>query len=503
MKEDENLDARPSRRELLCAAGAGAFALLDRSPLWSGILAGQTRRIVQFNLNLTTGQSQVLPGALTNVWRFTSSVAKGAPGSIVPIPGSYLGPLIKLKKGDVVKVTVNNLIAEDSVVHWHGLHVPANVDGHPSQSVLPGASYSSMFPIVNRAGTYWYHPHPDMKTGGQVYNGLAGMIIVSDDEEKVLPLPRGNYDLPIVIQDRVCDTGNQWVYVPNSFVGTLGNKILVNGKYTYIENVATRIYRLRILNGSNARIYKLAWDDASPMIVIGTDGGLLAQPASKPYLTLGPGERAEVWANFTNLPVGSDRVLKSLSFTGAGSGGGSGLAQGAAFDVMRFHCDRTESESLTLPSNLTNLGFFNPANAVNAENPRTFAISIVNGKYVLNGEEFYMNQVASNEEVHLNDLEVWCFTNTASGTQVAHPLHLHGAQFQVIERSVEPAKLANWQTVSGGFTDEGWKDTFIIMPGETVKILVKFSRYTGVFLYHCHTLEHEDMGMMRNYRILP
>jgi FtsP/CotA-like multicopper oxidase with cupredoxin domain len=303
MKEDENLDARLSRRELLCAAGAGAFALLDHSPLWSGILAGQTRRIVQFNLNLTTGQSQVLPGTLTNVWRFTSSVAKGAPGSIVPIPGSYLGPLIKLKKGDVVKVTVNNLIAEDSVVHWHGLHVPANVDGHPSQSVLPGTSYSSMFPIVNRAGTYWYHPHPDMKTGGQVYNGLAGMIIVSDDEEKALPLPRGNYDLPIVIQDRVCDTGNQWVYVPNSFVGTLGNKILVNGKYTYIENVATRIYRLRILNGSNARIYKLAWDDASPMIVIGTDGGLLAQPASKPYLTLGPGERAEVWGSPDFVPA--------------------------------------------------------------------------------------------------------------------------------------------------------------------------------------------------------
>ncbi len=238
------------------------------------------------------------------------------------------------------------------------------------------------------------------------------------------------------------------------------------------------------------------------MVVIGSDGGLLAAPVNKNYLTLAAGERAEVWRKFTG-PNSSLVTLKSLAFSGVGTGGGSGLAQGAAFDVMNFRIDSQQAETLQPPATLSNLGFENPTSAINFNNPRSFAISQVNGRYVLNGEEFYMNLVAANEEVQLNTLEVWEFTNTSTGTLVGHPLHLHGSQFQIFSRAVDPNRLANWQTVSGGFTDEGWKDTFLIMPGETVKILVRFSRYPGVFLYHCHTLEHEDMGMMRNYRVNP
>lgn len=494
-----------TRREFLGNAGLGAMALLLPSSLankslWSA--QGSARSIVQFSLTLGPGQSQVLPGNLTDVWRFTGQGQKGALNALQAIPGSYLGPIIRLQKGQSVVATINNQLAQDSVVHWHGLHVPAIADGHPSQTVLPGSSYKVGFPVINRAGTYWYHPHPDMKTGEQVYRGLAGMIIVSDDEERALALPRGQFDLPIVIQDRVCDTSNQWSYVPNGNVGTLGNKILVNGQYNYIQSVATRAYRLRILNGSNARVYKLAWSDGEPMIVIGSDGGLLAAPSSKSYLTLAPGERAEVWRQFSG-PNGTVVTLSSQTFTGVGSGGGSGLAQGAAFDVMNFRIDSQQTETLQPPAALSNLGFENPTSAINYNSPRSFAISQVNGHYVLNGEEFYMNQVAANEEVQLNTLEVWEFTNTSAGTLVGHPLHLHGRQFQIFSRSVDPTRLANWQTVSGGFTDEGWKDTFLIMPGETVRILVRFSRYPGIFLYHCHTLEHEDMGMMRNYRVNP
>lgn len=467
-----------------------------------GALASRQRtQITQLTLRITPGTAQILPGPLTDVWHYVAQPAKGSQNVIFTIPNSYLGPLIKLKKGQVMNVTVKNELPEDTVVHWHGLHVPEDVDGHPSQSVLPGGSYRNTFKVINRAGTYWFHPHPDMMTGGQVYMGLAGLLLVSDDEEQALALPRGQFDVPVVIQDRVFDAvSNQFVYAPNGFVGTLGGTILVNGQKNYVHHVPTRAHRLRFLNGSNARIYKLAWSDSAPMILIGTDGGLLQAPVTKDYLTISPGERVEVWRQFSGAD-GTEIKLQSLAFSGAGSGGGGGLAQGAPFDVMTFRIAGQQTETLTPPSYLSNPAFENPANATNAGNPRVFPISMVDGAYVLNGEPFYMNQIADNEEVKFGDLELWEISNTASGTLVAHPIHLHGGPFQVISRTVEPSRLANWQTVSGGYSDEGWKDTMLIMPGETVRILIRFKEYRGVFLYHCHNLEHHDMGMMRNFRV--
>jgi blue copper oxidase len=466
------------------------------------VAAGQTPD-VHLMLKASPGQVQILPGNPTSVWRYEGSVVEGRPGSLQAIPGSYLGPILRMRTGDLAMVTFLNNLAEETVVHWHGLNVPDLQDGHPRFAMAPGHAKTYHFPVINRAGTYWYHPHPHMRTGPQVYAGLAGLFIVEDEEEQALALPRGEYDVPLVIQDRIFSAANQFQYTTTAMQGLLGDRILVNGRVDAVHSCATRIYRLRILNGSNARIYKLGWGDGSPVTVIGNDGGLLAAPVTKPYITLAPGERAEVWADFRNRPVGTQVVLRSLAFSGASAGGTPPMPQGAAFDVMRFSIDRSEAETLTLPQQLTTIGPYLPANAVNWNNPRTFEISFAAGQFRFNNRTFEMTAVAPDEIVRKNDIEAWVFTNTTGVMIMAHPIHLHGAHFQIYSRSIAPAQQANWETVRHGYIDEGWKDTFMIYPGETVRILVKHGPYTGLYLYHCHNLEHEDMGMMRNFRIDP
>jgi blue copper oxidase len=486
-----------------CRAGVVVWAAAMLAGVLGSVHSVAAPPDVHVELHARPGTVQVLPGAATQVWRYTGVLDIGPPSAMQAIPGSYLGPVLRARQGDDVMITLFNDLPEETVAHWHGLNVPDLMDGHPRFAIAPAENKVYRFEVVNRAGTYWYHPHPHMRTGPQVHAGLAGMLIVEDDEEQALALPRGEYDLPLVIQDRIINAANQFVYNPTAMQGLLGDRILVNGKLDYVHSCATRIYRLRILNGSNARIYKLGWEDGGPMTVIGNDGGLLAAPVSKPYVTLAPGERAEIWADFSTRTVGSQVVLRSLSFTGASAGGVPPMPQGAAFDIMRFSIDRSESETLTPPQQLSTIVPYDPQSAVNWNNPRMFAISMVAGEFRFNNRTFEMLGVAPDEIVRKGDLEAWVFTNTSGMLLMAHPIHLHGAHFQIHSRTITAAQQANWETVRHGYIDEGWKDTFLMMPGETVRLLVKHGPFTGLYLYHCHNLEHEDMGMMRNFRIDP
>ena len=182
------------------------------------------------------------------------------------------------------------------------------------------------FEVKNRAGTYWYHPHPHGQTGHQVYGGMAGLFLVSDEEERAAGLPAGELEIPLVIQDRTFDRENQLVYLPGGMMdrmnGLMGDTILVNGRPEYTLSVATRVYRLRLLNGSNARIYRLAWGDGTPLTVIGTDGGLLKTPVERKSLIMGPGERVDLWADFSRYATGSTPELVSLPVQGLGMGRG-------------------------------------------------------------------------------------------------------------------------------------------------------------------------------------
>jgi len=168
---------------------------------------------VEIALRATQGRAVVLPGQQTQVWSYASELLKGNPSSLQAMPGSYLGPIIRIRKGAAVRVRFTNDLSEPSSIHWHGLLVPERMDGHPRDVVAPGGSYVYEFPVLNRAGTYWFHPHPHSLTGGQVYRGLAGLFIVSDDEEAGLNLPSGEYDVPLVLQDRAFGAQNQLIYL--------------------------------------------------------------------------------------------------------------------------------------------------------------------------------------------------------------------------------------------------------------------------------------------------
>lgn len=477
---------------------------------------------------------------------------KGDPTSVQALPDSYLGPILRLRRGQKVRIDFVNRLDQPSTVHWHGLHVPDTMDGHPRFAIGPGERYRYEFEVRNRAGTYWYHAHPHGHTGEQVYFGLAGLLLVSDDEEQALPLPRGEYDVPIVIQDRSFDDDNQFRYLGDTgptargdasgassgpgntmggrgmmggeatmpggmggmmarMMGFLGDTILVNGRPDASIEVATHPYRLRILNGSNSRIYKLAWHDGRSLTVIGTDGGLLERPVHKDYVMLAPAERVELWADFSKDDLGTQLTLMSLAFEGSMGGmmgmmgggpmaammGNSSLAAGARFPIFKVNVARKTNARLELPERLSAVSWPRLQDAVNRAKPRAFRITMAQMQWGFDGRGFEMMAVAPNEVVKLGTTEVWEFANDSGMMTMAHPIHVHDPQFQVLERRHGAASGG----VRDGYVDQGWKDTVLVMPGDRVKLLMRFADYPGLYLYHCHMLEHEDLGLMRNYRI--
>lgn len=473
-------------------------------------------------VDLTAGPTKlaIFSGTETSVWRYQASVREGNPESVQELSDSYLGPILRVKKGQRIRVRLKNDLSDPTIIHWHGLLIPEEMDGHPRYAIGPGGSYEYDFQVINRAGMYWFHPHPHQLTGPQVYYGLAGLLIVSDDEEAALSLPADEYDLPLVIQDRTFDSQNQMVYLTNGMMdqmtGFLGDTILVNGAPNAVMDVKASAYRLRLMNGSNSRIYKLAWQDGTPLTVIATDGGLLEAPVTRDTITLAPAERVELWADFSGR-TGSEMRLVSLSFSGFSSSGGgmmggaSSLPNGAPFDILNLKVGEKGADVSPLPTHLSTIARHRVEEAVNRNNPRSFTLAMQGMTHTINGRVFEMDAVAQDEIVRLGDLEIWEFANLeGSGggmgmgmmnIEMPHPMHVHGVQFQVLSRHLVQGSESVYQELSAGFVDDGWKDTVLVMPGEKVQVLVRFENYAGTFLYHCHNLEHEDAGMMRNYRI--
>ena len=461
---------------------------------------------VEIRLVAKPDVQQIFPGPPTEIWRYQGEVLKGPSDTLLSLPDSYLGPTIRLKPGTQLRVYFTNELSELSIVHWHGLHVPDHADGHPRLAVESGETYVYNFRVMDRAGTYWYHPHPHGRTGPQVYLGLAGLFLIHDDEEAALDLPTGEKDLPIVIQDRVFDRTNQLVYdssgMMSQMVGMLGDEILVNGLPNAKITVDRGAYRLRLMNGSNARIYKLAWDDGTPLHVIGTDGGLLERPLVRDYITLAPAQRLDVWVDFGSWEPGTN--LRMVNLPSAAPGGGS------EFPIFTASIQDTARQAASLPERLTRHEVLDAAQAVNANAPRVFTLEMGRGmRWTINGRQFTMTDVARDEHVQLGDIELWEFYNqgsTGMGMGMGmmsqpHPMHVHGLQFKIVERHIDAGEESAYQSLKDGFVDEGWHDTVLVMPGERVRILMQFKDFSGLYLYHCHILEHEDMGMMRNYQV--
>jgi FtsP/CotA-like multicopper oxidase with cupredoxin domain len=501
---------------------------------------------VEFELFCRNAEVQILAGRKTKVQQYTAKLLHGPEQSLTEIAGSYLGPVIRLQKGQKVRIHFYNELNEDTIAHWHGLHVPAEVDGHPMYAFGSGQKFVYEFEVVNRACMAIYHPHPHEATAKQVYHGLAGAILVNDEEENALGLPSGEFEIPIVIQDRLFDTQNQLIYSPGMhgrMFGYYGNRILVNGHPELQVEVATRAYRLRFLNGSNARIYKLAWDDGTPITVLGVDGGLLDEPENKPYVMLAPGERLDVWMDFTGRTVGSDLVMRSLPFTGAlpsmGMGmmghHGFGLPMGSDYPVFSVRVSQKISETHKLPTTLAKVKHYEISDTSNPDKPVPITISEGHMQMLLNGRPYAYKDIQPNERFPVNSIQLMEISHEhgmghmggmgggmgmgrmgMGGMQrggmgggmgmggmmaMAHPIHLHGQQFQIVSRSIDSSRESDYANVNQGFINSGLKDTVLVMPGETVRIIKPFQDYMGLFMFHCHNLEHEDMGMMREFLV--
>jgi len=465
---------------------------------------------VELTLTAAPDDVSVLPGTPTRVWRFTGQLIAGPADTLQSLPGSYLGPVIRLRRGQKVRIRFRNRLSEDSIVHWHGLDVPEAADGHPRLAIGPGREYVYDFDVTNRAGTYWYHAHPHMRTGAQVYQGLAGLMLVRDPEEEALALPSGDAELVWVLQDRRLDARNQLVFHGGGMMemmnGFLGDRVFVNGRPQPTMDVDAAWHRVRVLNGSNARIYKLAWSRDLPMILIGGDGGLLERPVRQPSLTLAPGQRADLLLDLTGLPAGSDVHLDSQPFAEAEAGivgmmgmmgGGSSVRNGAPLRVMTLRTRARGGPAFRIPDRLST---FDASWSALTDAPiRRVPLSFQRMQWLMAGRTFAMDDVAPEEMVRTGSTHLWEFVNLPNGMgmQAAHPIHLHGRQFRVVGRTGGRAT----STLRDGVADEGWRDTVLVLPGETVRVQVTFTQHPGVYLYHCHVLEHEDMGMMRNFRV--
>lgn len=478
----------------------------------------------------------ILNGNKTNVYKYDAKLLKGPTGTVQSLGDTYLGPRLNLLHGQKVRVFFKNELGEPNIIHWHGLHVVQKSDGHPMYAINSGQTFVYEFEMMNPAGTSFYHTHTHGMTARQVYKGMAGMITVSDANEKKLELPHGEYDLPLVIQDRTFDENNQLVYVHSMhdrMLGFLGSTILVNGQPNKEFEVKSRAYRFRALNGSNSRIYKLGWDDGTPLVAIGTDGHLLETPETKPYIMMAPGERVDLWLDFSGRAVGSKLVMYSLPYQGLmpamgkmqqGRGRGrmgmgmmgmgmmshGGLGQGDKFPIATFKVTAKVSDSPKLPQHLSTIKRFTDADVDNAGNPIPIGLSMGHMSPRINGRSFAMDKVDAAEKVALGShKKIRIFHEHTEGgmgmmggmMHMAHPIHLHGQQYQVISRKTTHVNAENYATVSEGFLDKGWKDTVLLTPGEEIEIIKPFEDYTGLFLYHCHNLEHEDLGMMRQFYV--
>lgn len=428
-----------------------------------------------------------LSGDLLTVARANLPIWPGYSTEVSVINGTVPGPTIRLRRGQQFAARVQNNLGEPLVLHWHGVLAPERMDGHPRDQVAAGQSYQVRFPVRQRAATCWYHAHTDGLTAEQAYQGVAGLFIIDDPGEESLGLPKGDHDVPLVLTDKRANSQRQIVYAPSmmdTMSGFLGDVMLTNGTPDAWFSVDRGLYRFRLLNGSNARIYRVALGDGHPFFLLAGDGGLLPAPVRVTSVTLAPGQRFEILIDFSSYAVGASVLLQSLPF--AGGGGMMGPSQGTEMDLLRLYVDRATTGNAAIPGVLPPVLSYAPGQA---KRTRVFTLAMSGMVHTINGQLFDNQRV--DFSVPFGDLEIWEYRNTSTES---HPMHAHGALCQVLSRS-GGGQLAP--------EDAGWKDTVLVNAGETLRILTRFDAHPGVFVHHCHNLEHEDSGMMQNFEVLP
>jgi FtsP/CotA-like multicopper oxidase with cupredoxin domain len=414
----------------------------------------------------------------------STDFGQGRPTQTYGVNGTYLGPTLHMRTGEEIRVDVTNQLDEPTTLHWHGMAVPARMDGGPHQLVQPGATWSPEWTVRQPAGTLWYHAHPHGFTAEHVYRGVAGMILVDDPGSQALGLPDdyGVDDIPVIVQDKAFDHDGQLVFEQKgpSSTGFLGDTVMVNGTIAPYLDVTTTQVRLRLLNASTARIYRFAFSDERSFDLIGTDGGLLAEPVRLTDIQLSPGERADV---VVGMVPGETVDLRNLSPDFGGRVGPNSRFGTGEYRVLQLRAAGQLQPSDPLPTTLA--GFTRMPESA-SQRTRTFTINA----QIINRRPVDMGRI--DEAVPQGATEIWVLRNR---DPQPHNFHVHTVQFQVldIDGRAPPPRL------------QGWKDTVYLAPGSEVRIIATFpdkADPTWPYMYHCHLLWHEDSGLMGQFVVL-
>ncbi len=430
-------------------------------PLASSTIDEQGRRV--FELTAQPGSLQLSEGEVAT-WGFN---------------GDYLGPTLRAERGEEVLIRYRNELPVASTVHWHGMHLPAAMDGGPHQLVEPGGTWEPTWTIDQPAATLWYHPHPHGETMDHVSRGLAGMFILDDPAQQVeLPSEYGVDDLPVIVTDPTSSDGE--IETNSDF----GDRLLVNGTEGPYAEVSTELVRLRLLNGSPMRVYNFQLDDGSAMVQVASDGGLLPAPHRTTSVRLSPGERAEV---LVAMEPGETRVLRSIAPDLGQNAVNERFSSGAdRFDVLQLRAADQLADSPPVPDRLAPEIVAHAGDPDRVDRVREFRMS---GRQI-NGSRMRMDH--ADEVVTLGNTEVWEVSNT--GGEV-HTFHVHDVQFRVlsVDGRPPPPELS------------GLKDTVLVEDGVVYRLLMTFTDYadpTMPYMYHCHLLRHEDQGMMGQFLVV-
>lgn len=441
-----------------------------------------------YSLTETISTTEFLPGLDTPTFGYS---------------GSFLGPTLVMTAGEVISISVTNNLTETSTTHWHGIHLPGQMDGGPHQDILPGETWRPTFTMINEASTLWYHPHPHhvaehaptdvtvAATGYQVYYGLAGMILVRDSESDALNLPQtyGVDEFPIVVQDRNFNEDGSFREYPVIQDRDLhkGDHFLVNGTLAGNLDAPAQMVRLHILNGSNARFYNFGFSDNRDFYQIASDNALLNEPVLRNRVVLGAGERAEIVVDLSGdegQTLYFANYASEFDLTEVAPTSRDDYDQ-ANYILFSVHVVAPTAVPVTsLPAVLNDIERIDPGVAVIN---RTLTLNIPPS---INGATFEMDTI--NITSTLGAQETWTIINLS---EEVHPIHIHDSPFQIISRNGEaPPEY-----------ELGWKDTVLVGALETVVLLKEFSGFAdpmGPFMYHCHILDHEDKGMMGQYIIV-
>lgn len=449
----------PSVRRVKPLAAAGDTVFGNRAPLLN---ISKVPKTVEVNLTAAVARISYQSGVTTEVFAYNGHVP---------------GPTLDVREGDHVIVHFRNNLPEPTTVHWHGIHLPFDSDGSPFQPIMPGESHDYEFTVrPGTAGTYWYHPHPDRRTGYAIGKGLFGAIIVRAADD---PLPASMTEKLLILADNRFLPDGTVDFMDSTSVASIvddengreGPVLFVNGQVNPTLTIRSgEVQRWRVINASAGRIYRLALTGHT-FVHVGSDGGLFEKPVEEKEILLTTGERVELLVRGSDAPGGKS-VLENLPYDRY-------MFQTRPRDWQTTHnllTLETTNESPVIPPVIpASLRKIIPLDTTKVTAVRTVVLS----QGLINGKRMDMSRV--DISTHVGATEIWEIENVVG---MDHPFHLHGFQFQVLDRNGVPEPYV------------AWKDMLNIPKHSSARIIVRYDDYPGRWMFHCHILDHEDHGMM-------